>query len=160
MTRSAATLHRPPAMAESIERCEFAIGRPIPSPYRTLLLRHDGGKPRPADFDFVQRGRTQGSRVDGFFSVDARADGASSIQFNVEVLRDRIPADLFPIADDVCGNLLLIGDDNTANAGKIFFWDHEHEVEEGETPDYRNVWFVAESLDAFLASLMDAPKPA
>ena len=68
--------------------------------------------------------------------------------------RDRIPNDLFMIAHDPGGNLVLIGT-GAENDGRIFFWDHDFEADDGETPDYRNVYPIAESLDAFLAALSD-----
>ncbi len=84
--------------------------------------------------------------------------GDDSLDDEIECYQGRIPSDLFPIGYDTCGNLILIGDTGP-NAGKIYFWDHECEADpdEGEVPDYRNVHFIAESFDAFFASLHEAP---
>jgi hypothetical protein len=68
----------------------------------------------------------------------------------------RVPADLLPIGRDPGGNLICISITGP-NQGKIYFWDHEEEVEEGQPPGYDNVYFVAGSLPALLASLTELP---
>ena len=66
--------------------------------------------------------------------------------------RKRIPVEMIPVATDPGGNIITLG--ITSNLrGKVYLWDHEEEVDEGEVPDYRNIYFVADSFQEFLNSL-------
>ncbi len=130
-------------------RCEERIGRPIPAAYRAFLRSNNGGRVVPSCFDYVDREGKSDSAVNDLLGVDA---GHESIDKYVATYAARIPSDLFPIADDPGGNLILIGAEG-ANAGKVFFWHHEFDEDEGEPPTYDNVFFIADSLEAFLASL-------
>lgn len=72
--------------------------------------------------------------------------------------RGRIPPNLLPIAHDPFGNLICLsvaGQDR----GKVYFWDHEVEVREGEIPSYRNVSFIADNFESFLDGLTTWPLP-
>ena len=40
-----------------------------------------------------------------------------------------------------------------ADRGKIYFWDHEMEADEGETPNYSNLTLIADSFDEFIEGL-------
>ena len=140
-----------PATEAAIAACERRIGRPIPTAYRAFLAKHNGGTPQPATFAFVDDAGATASSINEFLSVGADYE---SIEKYLAVFGTRVSSDLFPIANDPGGNLVLIGT-GAENDGRIFFWDHDFEADDGETPDYRNVYPVAESLDAFLAALSD-----
>ena len=137
-----------PATLDAVER---RIGRPIPPEYREFLLVHNGGYPEPADFEITcHNGRVMPVSVEWFFPVEA----ADSIDLE-QVLRryrGRYPEELFPFACDPGGNLILIAVAGE-KAGQIWYWDHEEEAEEGEPPMWNNLYFVAESFDAYLANL-------
>ena len=131
--------------------CEKRIERPIPARYRALLLEHNGGRVEPSGFDFHDAMGARSSCVHRILGIHG---GDSDLEEYLRAYRDRVPNDLFVIAHDPGGNLVLIGT-GAENDGRIFFWDHDFEADDGETPDYRNVYPVAESLDAFLAALSD-----
>jgi hypothetical protein len=97
------------------------------------------------------------SVVDGFFGVHDQE--AYNLALYLEISQGRIPPDLFPIAIDVCGNLVLMGSDGP-RAGKIYFWDHELEGPDGEPPTEENVYFIANSLDDFLSGLTEQELPS
>lgn len=63
----------------------------------------------------------------------------------------RIPDNMFPIANDDLGNLILVV--KRPERGKVYFWDHEMEVAEGEIPDYSNLTLISDSFDDFINSL-------
>jgi hypothetical protein len=63
-----------------------------------------------------------------------------------------VPAGFLPLAVDPGGNLICLVISGT-NTGKVYFWDHEEEVEEGQQPGYSNVYLIANSFNEFLNSL-------
>jgi hypothetical protein len=71
--------------------------------------------------------------------------------------QDRVPNTLLPVARDPGGNLLCL-QLSEQDYGKVYFWDHEDEVAEGETPGFDNVYFVAASFDELLNNLSEAPE--
>ncbi len=72
--------------------------------------------------------------------------------------KDRIPKDLLCFARDSGGSVYLIGI-KEYNLGKIFFWDRDYEadIDAGETPNYDNIAFVANSFTEFLLALREEP---
>lgn len=147
----------PPVTEPDLVVCEQELGRTIPEPYRSFLLRHNGGTPEPNTFEWTtERGRRVGAGVGAFFAVHD-ADGASdTLAYCAEtwLRRDRVPADLFPIARERGGNLVLLGAGGERK-GKVFYWDHNWEAGDDEPPTYRNVHDLADSFEAFLAMLHD-----
>lgn len=141
-----------PAMIAAAER---RLGWRLPAAYQRFLLRYNGGRPKPCLFpiqwaDPELQDQYPGGMVDVFLCL---CDGQQTDLFHrLEVYRERIPADLMPIADDPGGSLILLGVRGEQRE-KVWFWSHDYEVDEGETPDYRNVGFVAPDLDAFLTLL-------
>ena len=78
----------------------------------------------------------------------------SDLEQAYHIFIDRLPSSFVPIATDPGGNQICIctaGED----LGKVFFWDHEREQEEGVAPTYDNVLLVSNSFHEFLASLTD-----
>jgi hypothetical protein len=147
---------KPQIQEQDISNAEKALGCLLTDDYRGFLLQHNGGRPSLEAFNIRWDGNALGegwgaSLVHFFLSI---YDGKYSnlLKYNTVTFRGRIPADTVAIAYDQGGNLILlgVGDDNR---GRILFWLKDHEVEEGEMPDYSNVGFVADSFGAFLGSL-------
>ena len=142
-----------PLSEADVEQAEKVIGVKFPNVYRDFLLKSNGGRPRPDEFD-IDWGPERSSlgwrrsMVDWFLSI---YDGQYSnlVEYNTVDFKDRIPADTLAIAHDPGGNLILLGV-GEENNGKVFFWVKDHEVEEGETPGYDNVGILADSLTEFL----------
>jgi cell wall assembly regulator SMI1 len=149
------TLVKDPVKDADIDAVEAEMGVKVPEPYRRFLLQYNGGRPRPARFVYG-KGPYQDSRVHGFACI--QQGHINDIRHLVQTFAGRIPKGTMPIARDPAGNLVLIGTTGDP-AGKIFFWDHEQEAEEGQEADWRNVSPVADSFDQFLESLHDQ-KPA
>jgi hypothetical protein len=100
-----------PASADVVLRIERVLGTGLSSSYRSFLLLHDGAKPESNRFDI---GPKNGSGVRRFIPA-------------AEILRqrayiDHIPEKAYPIAEDACGNFILIDE---ARGGAVLFWDHE-----------------------------------
>jgi hypothetical protein len=142
-----------PTNEHEIGELERVLDIRLPSDYRSFLLRHNGGRPEPSSF-FAYLGPYGDSRshecVNRFLAL---YDGEySNLKKYIKSYKDRIPVDFLPIARDPFGNLICLAVAGP-DYGKVFFWDHELEADEGETPDYRNISFVANSFDEFLNSL-------
>ena len=138
-------------------RCEHEIGRSIPEPYRNFLQKHNGGVPDLACFAYVDMdyGNPIGTYVRAFFGVHERgSETHDSLSYCAETWlnRNRVPHDLFPVAVDGGGNLILLGAEGEKK-GKMYFWDHNWEADDGEPPTYRNVHPLADSFEAFLSML-------
>ena len=134
---------------EEITACEHRVGRRLPAAFREFLLQRNGGRPVRDIFAFNDGKRLAEGGVDAFLGVGSFDE---SIERYLDEYRGRIPEDLFPIAHDAGDNLILIGAEG-ANAGKVFFWHHELEADEGEPPTYDNAFLIADTFEAFLASL-------
>ncbi len=146
-----------PLDPEALTKLEAETGTALPEEYRQFLRQYNGGRPEPSCFDIVWKGQPWAKRfpfdtVDYFFGV--REGKPSDFLVNYRRFRKRVPADTVPIGCDPGGNLLLLGVQG-AQSGQVFFWVREYEVEEGETPDFSNVGFVANSVAALLGSLRE-----
>jgi hypothetical protein len=122
----------------------------LPKDYREFLLKTNGGQPEKPLFSFYEQ--DHGSCIDHFFGIKKSFnDNILLKQKNAGI---RFPDNFLPIAREICGNLILLSVKN-ADRGKIYFWDHEMEADEGEIPDYSNLTLIANSFEEFIASLRD-----
>jgi hypothetical protein len=142
---------------EAVKKAEQLIGTPLPDAYKQFLQKYNGGRPEPAGFLITWSGQgwAEGwsvNTVDVFFGFK-QDDPINFLDF-LNVFSNRVPADTVPIGHDPGGNLLLLGFTGP-NAGKVFFWMRDYEVEEGQVPDYSNVGFVASSFSEFLEGLFE-----
>lgn len=120
----------------------------LPKDYKAFLLKFNGGIPKRSVFNFKGK-KGQGSIVDSFYGFTRGNDNILRVSKDIG---SRYPANMLPIADDVYGNRILISV-KSADRGKVYFWDHELEVPDGETPDYSNLTLIANSFDDFINSL-------
>lgn len=141
-----------PLTGTDLDLAEKRMGRAIPVSYRQFLFKHNGGYPDLSDFR-MQVNRPDISdlgSVDRFLGIHGEA--MDDLARYLDTYRDRLPANLFPVAHDAGGNLVCIstgaGDD-----GKVYFWDHEFEVDEGEPPSHENIYSIADSFKEFIDGL-------
>ena len=119
---------------------EKAVGIALPKDYADFLREHNGGIPTPSLLD-VGAARTVSIQL--FFAV-LSASASQTVAGVKAQFRDRLPAELVPIARDGAGNLLLIG-----AGGEIGFWDYELEADDdGAQPYYANITTIAPSFTA------------
>lgn len=137
----------PPISSEILDQLEIELGLPLPVEYRRFLLLHNGGRPAPNVFQ-TKNGSLE--MVDWFLGLHEGEH--DSLRKYVNCYKSRLPSGLLPIAHDAGGNLICISV-STENKGWIYFWDHEKEALERETPTYDNITLVAESLKDFLLML-------
>jgi hypothetical protein len=125
----------------------------LPPEYKTFLLTSNGGSPTPGSFR-VLGWYGHGTSVMFFYGIH-EAEKVDRLDLACKVYKERVPADLIPIAYDASDNNICIGWTGERK-GKVYFWDHEDELDEdGDlVTDYRNVYLVANSLQEFLDGLM------
>ncbi|EEE35323.1 conserved hypothetical protein [Rhodobacteraceae bacterium KLH11] len=63
-----------------------------------------------------------------------------------------MPSDFLPIASDFGGNKIVIAVSGQYY-GRLFFWDHENEVDEGFIAGVENMSLIADSFSVFLSGL-------
>jgi hypothetical protein len=136
---------------EQIAELEARRGVVLPEEYKQLLLRSNGGKPRPDTFD-VPGWHGKASVVTRLYGIHSGKHG--NLEKMIDLYEDRLPKDLLPIGGDPGGNLILLGVAGE-HMGKIFFWDHEAELDKkGKSrKNMKNTFPLANDLGSFLSSL-------
>jgi len=88
-----------------------------------------------------------------FYGISS--DAEYDLAHTLGTVAQYLPPSLFPIAEDSAGNLICLGVD-ASNRGKVFFWNHEEELDtDGDIrQDYSNVYEVASDIDQFLSNLL------
>jgi hypothetical protein len=141
---------RPPVSAEALAEAEArlgSIGTRIPPSYKAFLGEQDGGKPVRNAFSFQQHDREQHDLVRLFFGIAESPNG--DLVSEADTARDRLPADVLPIATDSFGNLVVL-DGRDGRDGPVLFWDHEFQ---SDPPSEDDLFWVAPDLETFLTSL-------
>ncbi len=138
---------------EAIAEFETRRAVVLPPEYKAFLLNSNGGWPTPNVIE-VPGWHGQGSELGSFYGIH---DGPETKRLDraCKVYDERIPADLIPIAYDANGNAICIGCKGERE-GKIYFWDHEDELDEDGCLRYDDcdVFLVANSLQELLDSVM------
>ncbi len=130
---------------KKIAEVETRLGINFPSEYKRFLLKHNGGYPTPSEFSL--NGEKDKSNISYFLAIH---EGESSNLLSMaNIMAERIPGDMLPIAYDDFGNLVLIGVTGL-RLGQIFFWDHEQENPEDGSA---SLTYLADSLPVFLGTL-------
>lgn len=119
----------------------------LPRDYRTFLLKKSWQPVENRIFSFHES--DDGSYISEFFTP---RKGANNFFLQFKNMIERMPDNFVPIASDVYGNRILLAVKNP-DRGKIFFWDHELEVDDGEVPDYSNLTLIAPDFQTFFDSL-------
>lgn len=106
------------------------------------------------DFYYKPIERSAWTPEDGFDPVELLY-GFSGDDYDLRTViadyRDQMTDLVIPIALSPGGNQLCIGVDES-NAGKIYFWDHEHEI---QTNDLSELTLVANSFIDFIDSFQE-----
>jgi len=108
---------QPLASDGDIVQFERSLGVSLAADYRAFLQRCNGGYAGGSVWDLE---RDVGVHHIGGF----RKEEHFSLRSHYDSLREFLPADMIPIADDPFGNAICLGI-RGANVGKIYFWDHE-----------------------------------
>ena len=117
--------------------------------YKCFLNKENGGEPLKNIFIYNFK-KNLFSDIDCFFGIDK--DKNFDLKFQNNFYKNRIPKNMIAIAEDCVTNLILLsvkGDDY----GKVYYWDHEMEANNGEEADYSNLTFLANSFGEFIDNL-------
>jgi hypothetical protein len=115
----------------------------LPESFKNFLLDYNGGVPAANKFDIKNMSVSSG--VNEFLSIDAIVEQKN-------ILGERIPNEVIPIAHAECGNLICLVIKGS-EIGNVYFWDHELEVE--QLPSWENMFFLSSSFDELVESLAE-----
>lgn len=115
------------------------INQLIPDYYLKFIMSGNPKQYHGKVFDFKVNGKKQQSDTAAFFTLLGSKDIQIEYMFNI--VRDRIPEGMLPIANDSFGNLVLLH----FAKGRVYFWDHESE----------KTHLISSSFTEFLNSLHD-----
>jgi hypothetical protein len=133
---------------KDVDKLEKSLNIILPKKYKEFLLKYNGGKPDPYNFDIPKRGD---SALNYFFGIRGPKD--YDLQELVERKIDRIPSNFIPIGVDSFGNNVCVGIKSNY-VEKIYFWDHEKEsTDENDNPTMDNMYFLANDIDEFIEKL-------
>jgi len=139
-----------PLNEAQLAAAERDLGIKFPPEYRRFLAVWNGGRPQQDLFIYEGHGHKESSIIDWFLGIHNGEN--NNLRLYVRWYSGRIPGNLLPIAHDPGGNLICIAVSGS-DLGAVYFWDHEEESPEGQPPSTDNVYLIAPSFDAFLASL-------
>lgn len=151
------TQTKAPLSLSEIEEIEKYVGLTFPQTYKEHLLKYNGGQCHPNIFSFIEKGKATDSCVDWFFAIyDGEYNNLKKEIRMVKIDEKRMPIHMLPFAHDPLGNLICISCYGT-DIGKIYFWDHENEVDYSiaDDSDYSNLYPIAENLKDFFSSLKE-----
>ena len=128
---------------EEVAGLERNLHVAFPKDCREFLLNHNASKPEPN----IYRTPHTTTSVDHFLGISDKAY-ADFISFH-ETYESRLPERVIAIANAAGGNLICL---NLAD-GAIYFWDHEGEAMDDESPSFDNMDYLAPSFSEFLQKL-------
>ena len=138
-----------------LEAFEDIVGAKLSNDYREFLIKHNGGKPTPSDFNISKK---QGDdSIHHFYGLH---DGPSysKLDDTYETYFGRIPDSMIPIADDPAGNAICIGIKQKYK-GQVLFWDHELEGDLLSRILGNNITVLSTTFNEFLDSLFEWVDP-
>ena len=136
---------------EALKVFESFLGAKLPKEYFEHLLNYNGGYPQPDAFNFLDGGTA--SSVQEFYKLNSK-DAYNDLIQNYKMFQDRIPTELIAVGCDPGGNQICLAI-NGQDFGKVLFWDHEFEADNGETPTYENIRLISKNFNSFLESLYE-----
>jgi hypothetical protein len=150
---------QPPATVAELEDLERYAKLSFPEAYKQHILRYNGGRCEPNVFYFLEQGQRTSSAVHWF--LPTRREGWGSLRDYIETYKideKRLPSSLLPIAHDEGGNLICLACAGE-EVGRVYFWDHETEVDYTVEADKvrTNLYPIADSIPQFLAALVEEP---
>ncbi len=138
-----------------IREIENLVRLTFPPQYERHLLDLNGGRCFPNVFSFKEHGKVTSSSIEWFLAIyDGQYDSLKRTIQTFKLDEKRMPTQIIPIANDGLGNLICISC-GESDFGKVYFWDHEREVDyaSSDDNDYSNLYLIADSFDEFLDGL-------
>lgn len=104
---------------EEVLKLERELGVSFPTDYVDCVLQKNGGQPVPDTFDFTGRAEAVFNSL-----IDLKLEKNQNMIYVYNSLKNRLPNNIYPFADDPFGNYLCF-DYREGIAPSIVFWDHE-----------------------------------
>jgi hypothetical protein len=149
-----------PTNVEEIHDLERRIRNKLPKDYVEFLLLHNGGHPIRDTYKLIEpiwNDVERGSEADiaWFYALyHGEFENINKAIFTFKEFSKRIPDELIPIGRSSGGNQICLCIKGP-NYGKVYFWDHNWEAEEGKEPTYDNIYLIANSFTDFINSLYE-----
>jgi hypothetical protein len=137
-------------MREKIDRVEVELGISLPAQYKEFLSSPNAGSYERKSFNFLgSDGIPNSSTIRYFLFPEAggRLDLKNTYEFYSDA--ERIPPGVLPVAKDLAGNLVCICI-NGKDAGKVYYWDHEQEL---DVEEHEDLACIAPDFPSFLSML-------
>ena len=135
---------------ESISLLEEKISAKLPLEYKSYLLLHNGGHPLKDFYPLINSKLTEEADVAWFLAF---YDGEyENLVDDYNTYKNRIPQGFVPIARGSGGDLVCLCVEGL-EYGKLYFWNHDWEADEGEEVTFDNTYLIANSFTDFINSL-------
>jgi hypothetical protein len=158
------TLSRPVKdPARALAEIELLSGGLLPSDYRQFLEQF--GAPVMFGTGSIFEGRektpwARDDRTDTLLVLYGLSGGEDSIKSNIKTYDTRMPAGFIPVGSSPAGNQICLYVHTGSRRGRVYYWDHENEVEiSGDEGDYANIYLIANSFAEFMDRLRSQPEP-
>ncbi|NWJ48686.1 MAG: SMI1/KNR4 family protein [Chloroflexi bacterium] len=141
-----------PALSEAdIIQAEGELGIEFPQAYKDFLMKYYGGRPKLTSFPLFGDSLTSRGSIHWLYSIN-KVNYNYDIIENMHTFKGRIPTNFLTIGEDPGGNIICISF-RGPDAGKVYYWDHEGELDKSSMDSYENVYFIADSFEEFINSL-------
>jgi len=129
----------------------------LPRDYLEMLLKYHLETTCLDSYPIIESRYEDGSAHDAdgvtkFYSISRSTNDDYSIYQNLEIYRNRTPKEMLPIAEAPGSNLICLGIEGEYY-GKVYYWDHNWESDDDESPAYDNIYLIANSFTDFINSL-------
>jgi hypothetical protein len=139
----------PSVGSEAIELFQRIIAAKFPKQYLEFLMHYNGGHPSPDVFEISEW--NDASSVQNFYKINSKHN-YDDLLWSYRTFSERIPPQFLAVASDPGGNQICLAVSGQ-HYGKVFFWDHENEVDEGSVAGMQNMTLVADNFSVFLNNL-------
>ncbi|WP_067145650.1 SMI1/KNR4 family protein [Pseudotamlana agarivorans] len=139
--------------SKEILEFERQIGFPLPNNYSDFLKINNGGQP---EFDSIKvkiGKEIQLWSIKYFFGLHNKEYWASMYS-TLKSLKNRIPTEFLPIANDGGGNYYLVNLSKDS-FGKIYFWNHNTESKNNGNKYYGNIIYLFDSFLELTTNLIN-----
>ncbi|OUM59584.1 hypothetical protein PIROE2DRAFT_14830 [Piromyces sp. E2] len=112
---------------KTIEKVEKELNIKFPQEYINFMLEHNGGRPlNPVTFSFIEEDPETHKSFENNSDIHTfnQMEDIPTFYDNL-ISAEVIPKHYCPIANDSCGNEIVICLDNSEYHGILFFADHE-----------------------------------
>jgi len=137
-----------PLSEKQLERIERDLDVKLLPPYRSFLLRTNGGKPHPDFFPIPEHDSLSLGRVNLFFGL-GRAEKSTNFDWHYKNMIGQLPPYVLPVAMTVSGDIIFIAF-GALDEGRIYFWER---ADARLSAGYDNAYVIAPNFDKFLDGL-------